>query len=985
MGLSAPPSARAVRFGPFTLNLRSGELRQGTVCVRLQEQALRFLCLLLQSPGVLVTRKELRETLWGQNTFVDFNHGINVIVAKLRGALADSSKEPRFIVTVGRRGYRFIARVEPVPEEIPDSARPSGVVKGQATFHSVGRQPEQAALLAALGEVSEGRGLLVCVAGEPGIGKTTLVEEFLFELQANGRRFLLAKGRCSERLAGSEAYLPFLEALGSLLSTDRGELRSRLRTLAPSWYTQLFPPSESDAADSMSEAYARAATQERLKREIATFLEEAALLEPLLLFFDDLHWADPSTIDLLGYLSTKFDHARLLVIGAYRSSEMLVGKHPFVGLKLDLQARGTCREIEVEFLSRNDVQRYLALEFPESDFGPEFAALIHSRTEGNPLFMVDLVRYLRDQAVIAKPNGDLSWHLARSIPDLSGVLPISARSMIERKMELVAERDREVLAAAAVQGHQFDSATVARSLGAESAEVEESVGRLDRIHGLVRREGEEELPDGTLTLRCRFVHALYQNALFASMTPTRRASLSAAIAHALEAFHGDHCSAIASQMGVLYETARNPERASYHYLSAAQNARRVFANLEATALSRRGLAQVAKSPDTPERRRRELGLQMTLVFALMSTVGYGAPETGVEVGRARELCQAFHDDAFLVPILVGLTAYYHAGGNLRSAREVSEHMLRISLGLGDPTLLLAGHLAMTITLHHQGELLPAHRHFEELTKVYDPSLQQRYVQLYGMDPGIHAEALMVRLLWLLGFPDQARRKIVDTLGAAQLRSSPLSFTFFQMFATFGYQGLREPESAKELGAACIAHCDEQGIQAEKAWAMVPYGWALTELNDVDRGISLIRAGLAAQLAVGVKSARTQSLAILADALRHAGRMEAAQEAIEEGLAASERNGERFFDAELWRLKGVLTAKQEVGAAELCFRNAIDISRQQAAKSLELRASTSLARHWLAEGKRAEAHRLLAGVYSWFTEGFDTADLREAASLMKELS
>lgn len=981
-------SRPAMRFGVFVVDPKSGELYRDGAKVKLQEQPLTVLGMLLERHGNVVRREELRDKLWPTGTFVDFDHGINVAIAKIREALGDSSEKPQFVETVGRRGYRFIAPVEPATEEAAPSVRafhPGGRVL-HVNPHSVGRKKERAELAAAFESAVGGRGLLVCVAGEAGIGKTTLVEDFLYDLQSSGRNFLLAKGRCSERLAGSEAYLPFLEALGSLVRSDGDGVARTLRMLAPTWYAQLFPLSERDPSDVLLQTYARTTTQERVKRELGAFLSESTRRNALVLFFDDLHWADSSTIDLLAYLATKFESTRVLVIGAYRPSELFLSKHPFIAVKRDLQARGECREIEVEFLSRGDVERYAALEFPKNSFPGAFAGVIHSRTEGNPLFMVDLLRYLHDQKVIVKANTDQGWSLGQSLPDLSHLLPQTARSMIERKIEQVGNRERDVLVAAAVQGYDFDSAAVARGLQADCLEVEEILERLDRIHGFVKRVAEEELPDGTLTLHCRFVHVLYQNALYASLPPTRRATLSGALARTLEALHGDKSSLIAAKLGFLYETARNPERASDYFLSAAQNAQRIFANQEAIALGQRGLALLQKSPETPERTRKELDLQVILAFSYLCTLGYAAPETGAGMNRARELCHALGDTASLFPIMFGLWGYTHCKGELKLARETAEHMLSISRNLNDAASMMVGHMILAFTLYHQGEIVASRQHFEETWRLYDVGQHARYVQLYRLDGGIEGESGLTRTLWQLGFPDQAIRRINETLGLARALSSPLSLAFCQLFAALLYQELSLPEKTKEFSEACIALCDEQGIMLDRAWVMCPYGWALAELGQVEEGIACIRGGLAAQLSIGNQVARPQFLAILAEALWHAGRTQEALEAIEEGLGVSDSNGERAYDAELCRLKGELLKTQgKTAEAEDGFQKAIEIARQQAAKSLELRAATSLARLWQNQDKREEAHQLLGKVYTWFTEGFDTADLKEARSLLEELA
>jgi predicted ATPase len=626
------------------------------------------------------------------------------------------------------------------------------------------------------------------------------------------------------------------------------------------------------------------------------------------------------------------------------------------------------------------------MEFLGNCFPREFAGLIHARTEGNPLFMVDLLRYLRDRKVVVKTEEEESWRLARSLPDLSRDIPESVGSLIERKIDQLSDRDWEVLTAAAVQGYEFDSAPIARALEADSVEIEEILDRLERVHAFVKRMGEDELSGGAPTVRYRFVHVLYQNALYISLTPTRRVSLCAALAHALESLYGERRSTIASQLAFLYEAARDAGRASDCFLSAARNAQQMFANQEAIALARRGLALLVKIPENPERNRKELHLQITLAFSLLWTLGYAAPETGANMARARELCLPLGDTALLFPIFFGLWVYYLCKGDLKSAREAAEHLSSVSRNLNNPALLILAPFTLAFTLQHQGELMASREKFDEVTKYYDPAQHGRYVQLYRLDPGIQSESAMARTLWLLGFPDQARRKTGESLALACTFGLPLNLAGAQRYAVMLYQNLRQPEKAKELGEACIALCEEHGMLLERAWVECPYGWAVAELGHIEEGLTHIRTSLGTQLSLGAEVAHSQMQAISAEALWHAGHTEEALQAVEDGLVVSNRNGERYYDAELWRLKGELSKIQDKTAeAERCFLKAIEIAQQQSAKSLELRASTSLARLWQKKDRPQDAQALLSGIYSWFTEGFDTADLQEARSLLAELS
>jgi len=594
--------------------------------------------------------------------------------------------------------------------------RPAAV---QATRHTVGREKERLALRAGYDAAAAGHGLLLCVAGEPGIGKTTLVEDFLRDVEVAGGRCRIGRGRCSERLAGTEAYLPILEALESLLRGEARESAARvLKLMAPTWYVQFAQFAAGDTSVGQLIADMRAASQERMKRELGAFLEEISRTQPVVLFFDDLHWADVSTVDVLAYLASKLAAMRVLIVVAYRPSELLLNKHPFLAVKLDLQAHGVCRDIALEFLSRKDIERYLALEFPEHRFSPELSAVIHAKTEGSPLFMVDLVRYLRARQVIAQEQG--RWTLAQSIPAIERELPESVRSMIERKIDQLGEAERRLLVGASVQGYEFDSAVVAKAFGMDAAEVEERLEALERVHAFVRFVHEQELPDRTLTLRYRFVHVLYQNALYGSLRPTRRAASSAAVAEALLGFYGDQSSGVASELAHLYEAARDFARAAEHFRLAAQRASQVFASQEAVVLARRGLALLQTLPEGPARSEQELSLQVVLGNTLMAARGYSAAETEQTYARARELCQQVGETPHLIPVLWGSYAVYLVRADFRNARRLAEEFVSLAERQRD-SAVVAGHRAVGLPSLCLADLTLARGRFEQSISLYDPA------------------------------------------------------------------------------------------------------------------------------------------------------------------------------------------------------------------------------------------------------------------------
>jgi predicted ATPase len=842
--------------------------------------------------------------------------------------------------------------------------------------NTVGRQKELAELGRAFEAAAGGQGLFLCVTGEPGIGKTTLVEDFLSELPATGRPCAVARGRCSERLAGTEAYLPFLEALESLLKGAGGDVAARvMKATAPNWYAQVTSLVAEDSGS-------KAPSQERLKRELGGFLRELSHLQPLFLFLDDLHWADASTVDLLAYLGGKCAGMRALFVLTYRTTDLFLGKHPFGPVKLDLQARGVCRELALEFLTRADLDRYLALEFPGHGFSEEFAALVHARTEGSPLFMADLLRYLRDRQVLTQEEG--RWTLGQSVPDLQRELPESVRGMIKRKIDQLGEDDRRLLIAASVQGYEFDSAVVSRALERDAAEVEDRLAELDRVHAFVRVVGEQEFPDRTLTERYRFVHVLYQNALYASLQPTRRASLSAAVSQAMLGYYGEKSGDVAAELALLLEAARDFARAADYFLMAAQNATRVYANQEVVVLARRGIELLASLPDTPERARKELALQITLGPALFSTKNWTAPDVEAAYTRAHVLCGELEESSDLFPALWGLCLFRIARGEMRTAMNLGDQLLGLAQCALDPALLLQAHYALGRAHVFLGDWATARTHLEQTIAYYDPRKHGTHAFLYGgQDPCVSSLGYAALSLWMLGYPEQALQKGREALVLARELGHPASLGAAQALVALLRQFRRDVTETLELAEALQALAADQGLLFYFAAASVLRGWALVERGRSGEGMAQIRQGFDTG---GPTNAhlRAHALALLAEAWCKKENFTEGLAVLATALKEAEETGMRFYEPELHRLKGELLLALDPAnpaEAEACFHQAVAIARSHQAKSLELRATMSLARLWQRLGRRDEARATLAAVYDTFTEGFTTPDLVDAAAFL----
>ena len=482
-------SADCYVFGDFRLSADGTLLLRHGVVVSLAPKVLQTLLVLVQRAGTVVKKSELIETIW-PDSFVE-ETGLTRNISVLRQALGDEHQH--LIATVARIGYRFAGAVQRVTgaADPPDHQGRAG---GQVV---VGRSREMDVLRSAFERARAGQGGIVALAGEPGIGKTTAADMFLREVDAG---CLIATGRCSQRFAGAEPHMPILEALDEL--TEEPSVMMMLRRKAPTWsHVVRRESSDGHAGDDTSESGATG-SQERLMRELTFFLEETSRQRPVVIFLDDLHWADVGTVDVLSHLAPRLVRMRTLVVIAYRLHELALTRHSFARLRNELLARGQLREVQVCLLALDDVREYVQSAFGSADVPVELPAFVFRKTEGNPLFMTDLVRYVREAHIPVTSN-----LLTSDVPD-------SLRGLIERMLQAFDPGLRQLLAIAAVQGYEFDSATLARVSGRAAADVEDLLRSAEHVHAFVAVIDERELPDATVSLTYRFVHVLYQEALY---------------------------------------------------------------------------------------------------------------------------------------------------------------------------------------------------------------------------------------------------------------------------------------------------------------------------------------------------------------------------------------------------------------------------------------------------------------------------------------
>jgi predicted ATPase len=409
--------------------------------------------------------------------------------------------------------------------------------------------------------------------------------------------------------------------------------------------------------------------------------------------------------------------------------------------------------------------------------------------------------------------------------------------------------------------------------------------------------------------------------------------------------------------------------------------------VEAIAHLHQGLALLQTLPETRERLRREVDMLIALGVSLNATKSTAAPEVAQTYTRARQLCERLEDAHQLFPILRGLWNHYNVRAEYQRAHALGEQLLTLAQQVRDASMLVAGHRAVGTTLFILGAAASAQTHFAQGIALYDPTQHRTSTFLYGEDAGVVCRSHAAWTLWYLGYPDQALARSQHAVTLAQQIAHPFSLSFVLSMTAMFHQFRHEGHAVHEYAAVAITLATEQGFPYWMAMGSIMRGWALAQQGQAQEGIAQIEQGLRAFRATGSELLQPYFLALLAEAHGNMGQPEAGLTALAEALTLAETTGERWYESECYRLKGELLLQQNAAnqaEAESCFAQAIAIAQSQQAKSLELRAAMSLSRLWQQQGKRQEAHDLLASVYNWFTEGFDTADLKDAKALLDDL-
>jgi predicted ATPase/class 3 adenylate cyclase len=836
----------------------------------------------------------------------------------------------------------------------------------------VGRERELEQMRRALELAMSGHGQVVAVVAEAGTGKSRLFHEFKATIPTTCK----VLEAYSVSTSKASAWLPVLELLHSYFGIDGDDDTASRRAKVDVALTALDPALDNtlpylfgllgivdgpDPIAQMDPQIKRQRTLEVIKRIVI----RESLKQPVVAIFEDLHWIDTQTQALLDLLANSVASSRVLLLCNYRPEyqHQWTNKSYYAQLRLNplggVEGAAMLAALLGEAVELNPLKR-----------------LISERTGGNPFFIEEIVQALFDEGALVR-NGTVT--VARSLSQLR--LPPTVQGMLAARIDRQPYDHKQLLQTLAVIGRESPLGLIRQVVAMEVTQLERTLSALQAGEFIY------EQPT-TAGVEYVFKHALTQDVAYNSLLVERRKQLHEGAGRALESMFAGQLNDHLSQLAHHYSHSDNVSKAVEYLGRAGQQAIQRSANTDAISSLTTAIELLQKLPGGPERIQRELPLQLALGQAFIVQKGWAAQEVEQAFTRALGICQQLGNPPEVFFALYGLYQMYHVRGLFRVARERAHQLLRLAESTSDPSLMVLGHYAVGITSFHTGELLLARKHQDMMLYLYDQERDTPLAFIVGNDTRVVCLSYAGWTLSHLGYPDQAVKYSDEAVASAQALSHFNSLATAELVAILLRVLRREPGIVQKSVERLITFSTEHGFGACLLWAPFYRGWAMGQLGRLEEGIEQMRQAVAMSHTAGADIARSYTLCWLAEGYGEAGRLDEALGTATEALAAADTQAERSYEAEIHRLRGDFLVKQNnsnAAEAENCFRYAIEIGRKQTAKSLELRATMSLARLLNTQGRRDEARMMLGEIYNWFTEGFDTADLKDAKALLNELA
>lgn len=857
-----------IRFLSYELDPSQG-LRRGADAIHLTPKSLQILNVLARRAGEIVTKEELFREVWSDTIVSD--SALTTCIQELRRAFGDDAREPRFIETVHRRGFRFVA-------ELAETRAADLQVSVGAPVVVVGRDAVTEQLRAAYESASAGRRQLVFIRGEAGIGKTTVVQAFVAKVPWS------TWGQCVEHYGIGEPYEPLLDALTRLVRQNGAQRVIRpFETYAPSWVAQL--PGFGRAA------HFTGTSRERMLRELTDAMEAITAEEALVVVIEDLHWSDASTFDWIASFAQRPEPARILIICTLRPSA--------VDERIDaLRVKKVSREIELGGLSEAAVEEYTAELYPGDT--ATIAALVHRHTDGNPLFLTTVFSDLVDRGLLIERGG--RWSLAVPLEALDLGVPDDLRRMIQTQFNRLSADEKELLKAASVAGASFSVATVAAAARCDEETAEATLTALADAQRFVRHALVAARPHQIAGTAFEFLHALYREVIYDSVPAGRRSKLHRVVGEAEEAAYGARAAEIAAELAMHFEQSSELDRAIAYRRHAAENARQKSALKEARTHLEKALSLLATQPSSPDRTEQEIALRIGLGGVMMTAEGWGAAEAADHYSIARELAQTLHDQPRLFPALWGLWLFYWGRGPLSVANELAQNLLALARRSNDGTQLLQAHHACWATAFSRGELDDVISHAAEGVRLYDEQAAPGLIATYGNhDAGSCARAFAARAHALKGDAGLARALCDEAVILARRIDHTFSLALSEVFAAAVEQSLGDRGAASLRAAAAETIARQQDFRLIHAWGVIYQGWAENDPERMEEGVSEARA-------TGSHQFMEHLLALLAEVYLDSGRRDEGRRALEDAEKILLHMGSSFYEPQIRSLRSRLRAR-----------------------------------------------------------------------------
>ncbi len=846
------------------------------------------------------------------------------------------------------------------------------VTSGLTPF--VGREDEVQELTKSWERIKNREGQVALLAGEAGIGKSRLIQVFKEHISHEPHTWMVC--HCSSYYQNS-AFYPIIDLLKRRLEFDPNESQTeRLAKLEeavsrfdfdPKEAVPLFAPLLSLPIPAKYPPLTMTPQKQKEKtlEAILGWLLKLSEQDPLVFIIENLQWSDPSTLEALSLIMDHASKARILIMLAFRPD-----------IEVPREVESKLIEIILNRLSAKEISAMAERVAGGKSLPEEILDQVVIKTDGVPLFIEELTKMVLESGFITEEGGRYS--LSMPLSDLA--IPTTLQdSLMARLDQLGAVKD--VIQLAATLGREFSYELIRLVSPMDDDVLRSELDKLVEAEVLRRRDVQSEI-------RYSFNQALIQDAAYHSLLRKTRQQYHQEIARAIEKHFTELSETHPEILAHHFTEAGLKEEAISYWLKAGKMASKQSANLEAINHLTRGIDLIQSMPESPERNRHELPLQIALGVPMTATKGFASKEVEEAYARARELCNQIGETPQLFPVLRGLWLFHMVRAELKTAKDLGHHLLRLGEESKETGLILQGHLSLGLTNFYLGEFQTALEHLDQGIRLYDKKEHHAMAYAYGDDPGVVCLSYSALTLWMLGHFDKALQRDQETLTLADEISHPFSLAFAYNFSARFHQCRGDVQSVKEMAEATISMSSERGFKHWISTGKVLQGWALSCERQGEEGIALIREGLSAWQATGAEVSGAHCQAMLAEAYQQKGQIGAGIEFIEEGLTKVAGNDERLYVPELNRLKGELLLAQgedNMPEAEKCFREALKMSGTQKAKPLELKAATSLSHLLIRQERLQEAKEILKTSFKGIEEGGDTPIIKEAKTLLDELS